>query len=953
MFNPTISMFSAIIYTMTLTRRTARLLWVCFLFHATAMLAQAPEPLAHLDSLLHLYEDSKGNAQIEAGRQVLAYCNTQHVFFNETPQVDSKQPARLRDLSVWFAAERYLTTNSYYKEALDYIDKALGSLPAGATGSSSESDIHETLLCDRAYCLYKTSDYTAAVDAGREAMRLCQQSGNTLQLSRAYLYLSLVNHALRKHDEATILVVKAIETNEQSGDHVQLHNALGIACEIFCSAKEVDRAIEYGKRAVEEARKLDYLPGVANHLTQLSYAYDRKGDYALGLQVADEAIAIVQAQEPLDRNQLALTLEYKSWNLIDIGRHAEAVEALHQAIRLEEEVGNTHAAWNNLRTLAEAMTPIDPKGAVDVLNRYVRMSDSIHSEQMKELMSQADAEFHNSELQEANAASKRMNRIILWSALVVVLLLAAAIASLLFAFRQKQRSAELLHRLVAARESFFTHVTHEFRTPLTVILGIGKELKDHALQNDGEMNLQEVGETIERQGSQLLMLVNQLLDISKVKSAIGTPKQIQGDVAAYVSMVVETQREVARQKHITVDYATDPDGIETVFAPDYVEKVAGNLLANAIKFTSEGGHVDIALHVRNTLLELKVTDTGQGIAADDLPHIFEPFYQAGEASGQGSGVGLALVHQIVDALKGKIAVQSEVGKGTAFTVTLPYIKAHRSPAPSDTSLDDEVSDVSSSQARDGKKATSTNPMSPLSNGGGAALQTILIVEDNADVAQFISRQLEGRYTIHFAADGEQGIEQAQQLLPDLVITDVMMPHTDGYELCRTLRGNPLTSRIPIIIITAKTGEEDRIQGLQAGADAFLLKPFNAEELNVSIEKLLPPATLNVQSDKFAERVQEVILRLMPQGSLDVDSIAAELCLSPSQLRRKMNAATGMSPKKFIMKVRMDAAREMMSQHPDMKLSNIADKCGFYDLSHFIRLYKETYGITPSADHRTP
>jgi DNA-binding response OmpR family regulator len=244
-------------------------------------------------------------------------------------------------------------------------------------------------------------------------------------------------------------------------------------------------------------------------------------------------------------------------------------------------------------------------------------------------------------------------------------------------------------------------------------------------------------------------------------------------------------------------------------------------------------------------------------------------------------------------------------------------------------------------------------MSPLSNGGGAALQTILIVEDNADVAQFISRQLEGRYTIHFAADGEQGIEQAQQLLPDLVITDVMMPHTDGYELCRTLRGNPLTSRIPIIIITAKTGEEDRIQGLQAGADAFLLKPFNAEELNVCIEKLLPPATLNVQSDKFAERVQEVILRLMPQGSLDVDSIAAELCLSPSQLRRKMNAATGMSPKKFIMKVRMDAAREMMSQNPDMKLSNIADKCGFYDLSHFIRLYKETYGITPSADHRTP
>ena len=491
--------------------------------------AQSETALTELDSLLTAYDNSKGIQRQETGERLVAFCATRAVFFNETPSLTKDMPAWQQDVCVWFAAERYLTTKAYYKEALTHIAKALAELTQRNAKGDNLHGIHETLLCDQAYCLFKTSDYTSSVEAGREAMRLSQQTGNALQLSRAYLYLSLVNHALRKYDEAKSLVIKAIETNEQLGDHVQLHNALGIACEIFCSALEIDQAIAYGKRAVEEARKLDYKPGLANHLTQLSYAYDRKGDYEQGLRMADEAIGIVKSQEPLDRNQLALTLEYKSWNLIDIGRHTEAVEALREAIRLEEELGNTHAAWYDYRTLAEAMAPIDARSALDVLNHYVRMSDSIHSEQLKELMSQADAEFHNDELQEANAQSRRMNRIIIAASLVIVLLLVAAVASLWFAFRQKQRSAALLRRLNEARESFFTNVTHEFRTPLTVLLGAGKELRESPPEN-----LSELGETVERNSTRLLTLINQLLDISKVKSALGPQARTQDDLDRFV-----------------------------------------------------------------------------------------------------------------------------------------------------------------------------------------------------------------------------------------------------------------------------------------------------------------------------------------------------------------------------------------------------------------------------------
>ena len=410
----------------SLVRHFAALFFLSLLV-PISLLADVP---AEVDSLVTVYESSRDEVRIAAGRKLLSLCSDQRALFKDNLELTSSMAPRRQNLVINFAAERYLLTTSYFKEALVYNEKALPMAE-----EEEDADIHCTLLCDQAYCLFKLSDYSRAVETGQQAMRLCQQEGNTLQLSRAYLYLSLVNHALRKYDEAKALVVKAIETNEKLGDNMQLHNALGVACEIFCSALEVDQAIEYGKRAVEAARAIDFQPGVANHMTQLSYAYDRKGEYELGLQMADSAIAIVKAQEPLDRNQLAITLEYKGWNLIDIGRNAEAVEALREAIRLEEEVGNTHAAWYDYRTLAEAMAPIDARGALDVLNRYVRMSDTIHAQQLKELMSQANAEFHNDELQEANVESRRMNRIIFWTSLIVFILLAMVIASLLFAFR--------------------------------------------------------------------------------------------------------------------------------------------------------------------------------------------------------------------------------------------------------------------------------------------------------------------------------------------------------------------------------------------------------------------------------------------------------------------------------------------------------------------------------------
>ena len=944
-----------------------------FIFTTTAI----ADRLHQVDSLLKVFELQPEPRRSAAASQLMSYFAKEDIFFEEAPTLAKGISREQQNLTIWFATERFYTTKAYYKEALGYIEKTLPLAKAKST--PKERDIYETMLCDKSYCLFKTSEYTEAIEAGREAVKLTQQSENWMQLSRAYLYLSLVNHSLRKYDEAKALVVKAIETNERLGLNIQTHNALGVACEIFCSAMEVDEAISYGKRAVEAARQIGYMPGVANHLTQLSYAYDRKGDYRQGLKYADEAIAMVKASEPLDRNQLALCLEYKSWNLIDIGRPREAAEALEEAIRLEQEVGNTHAVWYDYRTLAEALESFDPHGSINALKRYTRMGDSIHSEQLKDLMSQANAEFHNDELRgentqltEANTQIRQQTTVIFWTALAVTLLLIAVIASLWFAFRQKQKANSAMAQISKTREDFFTNVTHELRTPLTVILGIGNQLKNTP-PNDKEQ-LRESGTTIVRQGEQLLSLVNQMLDISKVKSAIGKPDMTVGNLSAYMNMLIEGYQELARQKNIQLTYTTDDTPIITIFAVDYMQKVMANLLSNAIKFTRSSGKIKVSLHQKYDKVLITVSDNGMGIAPKHLPHIFEPFYQADNSNGIGTGVGLALVKQILDNIGGRVEVSSTEGVGTTFHVTIPVVNK---------SYESNIVNESYETQKPYETRESHEVLASQSSGR----PTLLIVEDNHDVAKLIGQQAGNNYDIHYAEDGQEGLEKARKLIPDIIITDVMMPRMDGLALCRAVRKDETISHIPLIMVTAKATEKDRISGLKAGADAYLFKPFNSEELNVQVSHLLEQreqlrrryqqtpldekaadeqstspltqkeqrdqgqqsASFKYSSEEFVERLRQVVAEQLPKGKVEVEDIAKQLFISPSHLRRKMNAITGMPPKKYIQKMQLEMARELLSKYPEKTITEVADACGFYDHSHFLDAYRDTFGKAPRSE----
>ena len=479
--------------------------------------------------------------------------------------------------------------------------------------------------------------------------------------------------------------------------------------------------------------------------------------------------------------------------------------------------------------------------------------------------------------------------------------------------------------------------------------------------------MQEKVDVIERQGNGLLALINQLLDISKIKSAVGNPDWHRGNITAYLAMLVESYRDYARTRHIDLAFAADGP-VEMDFVPDYVAKAMNNLLSNAFKFTPHQGKVSVAVSRKADHLTISVSDTGAGMSREIAAHVFEPFYQGRDGGRNvGTGVGLALVKQIVDAIEGHITVDSRPGEGTTFCISLP-IRRNASVLPSLDLLAHPLPEILLPEERE-------IPSDTLS--GDADACRLLIIEDNADIAAYIGAQFPQDYALAYADNGIDGMEKALQLVPDLIITDLMMPGIDGLELCRRVRDNAVLNHIPIIVVTAKISEQERIAGLQAGADAYLAKPFNSDELRTRVEKLLEGRRLlrekyrlsldastsadtsTTLSDKSAEadrlflsKVTDTIyLSLSHHRDISVATLASAMCMSSSQLYRKLLALTDCPPATYIQQIKIKKAKHLLESDPRLTLNEVAERCGFEVYASFSRAFKNVCGISPNDFRR--
>ena len=563
-------------------------------------------------------------------------------------------------------------------------------------------------------------------------------------------------------------------------------------------------------------------------------------------------------------------------------------------------------------------------------------------------------------IQENYRMEHRTKNIILFAGIFILLLTVTVIAILLYVVRMKSRTQKIMRHMETVRNKFFTNITHEFRTPLTVILGLANQLSEKTGKDqESSASLQ----TIIRQGNHLLNLVNQLLNISKVRSSIEEPDWRTGDIVAFIRMIVENFQIFAQQKHLNLIFASRQTFLQVDFVPEYFRKIMHNLLSNALKYTPKGGNIFVTATQEKDNVVIQIADSGKGIDKQDLPHIFETFYQGNNSCmDMGTGVGLSLAKQMVETMGGEITVKSAIGKGSVFVVKLPLKHGTSqwekwSPGEADKSTIPAV--------------TAPDPVLHEADSSNPDTTTILLVEDNQDVAFYIGGLLKNRYRLLYARDGKEGLEKAIEYMPDLILTDLMMPGMNGFDLCREIRSSIVLNHIPIIIITAKSEDIDKVQGIEAGADAYLLKPFNTDELYVRIDKLLEQRrTLREKYSRalrdnctdtvkllpadqaFIDRLTDIIYSQISDTTLNSDRIAEKMCISKSQLNRKVRVITGGSTAVYILHVRMEKARRLLSSN-DMPIGDIAMQCGFEDAGYFGRVFKQIFRMTPSQYRKKP
>lgn len=533
------------------------------------------------------------------------------------------------------------------------------------------------------------------------------------------------------------------------------------------------------------------------------------------------------------------------------------------------------------------------------------------------------------------------------------------------------KSKQMLKQAEQLRRDIFTKITHEFRTPLTIILGLSKQLRAQYTLPASSLTYLDA---IERQGKYLNEIVNQLLDLANLQMSDRTIEWKTGNVVAFIEMVSETFRIYAEHKEIELVFFSDETVIEIDFAPDYLKKILYNLLSNAIKYSDDGSRIVLKLErnrkERKSII-IKVIDRGKGISKEKLPYIFDLFYkcQLGDVeTSLGKGVGLTIVKQLTELLGGTIRVESEPGKGSTFTVELPDRKSENQLL-SNWKFDSNTQEAESNNLIDNKyehdgwfsyEANENDPRT-----------SILLVEDNKDIALFIRSIFhQDQFNIIYAQNGEKAWDiMNHKYFPDIVITDLIMPKMGGIELCREMKASPTLNHIPIIIISAKNKETDFIEGLKSGADSYIRKPFYPEELQVCVQNLLEKQHLlkekyyrtitgvKVESQNhigvnFLRKVTDIIYREMKNPDFTPVKLAQELAISVSQLNKKLNTATGYPSSIYILKVKLEHAKKILASQ-NKTVGEVASECGIYDVNYFSRIFKKHNGITPTQFKRLP
>jgi signal transduction histidine kinase/DNA-binding response OmpR family regulator len=508
-----------------------------------------------------------------------------------------------------------------------------------------------------------------------------------------------------------------------------------------------------------------------------------------------------------------------------------------------------------------------------------------------------------------------------------------------------EKQAKNLKALDEAKTNFFTNITHEFRTPLTIINSITGIIKDKDNRaSDSELN------EIEHSSNQLLGMINQILDLRKLESSKMKLDFIQSDILTYIKFIVDSHQYFAQQKGISLQYSSPKSEIIMKFDAEKLKTILTNVLSNAIKYTQDSGKIEVEVNtIKDSTLYISIQDTGLGISDADIQHVFDYFNKSDSVfqSKNSSGIGLNLTKKLVELCGGEISLNSQIEKGTTVEIKLPI---NRNDDAETVYPEIKTSDKAGQEGLIIIEETTTKKHK----------NTVLIIEDNEALRQILALQLQ-QYTVYDAKGGEEGIEKAIEIIPDIIISDVMMPKKSGYEVLETLKLDRRTSHIPIILLTAKADQESKLVGLRAKADAYLYKPYDVEELKLVVKNFIEsraqmqelykkfnktsPSTDRPQEDQFILELRDLLI-----GNIKEDFGIHDLCehlkISRAQLHNKLKALTGLSTSNYILLIRLQKAKELL-ESTLLNMSEIAYEVGLKDPNYFSRKFKEEYGVSPS------
>ncbi len=883
----------------------------------------------------------------------------------------SNQAALLQNMGLIYNRQNKL------KECISQYEKALQiRLELGQMGSAS------TVLSLLGSTLSRHGNFIRAQECYQRSLKIAEELGDMELKSRTLKSLGVLHNSLKEYDKALAYLRECLQLRKETKDRRGQASVLNSIGRNLMFQGAYEQALHNLHASLSLRRKVGPEQSEPYPLYNIGSTFEKLGHLDSAYFYLQEAMRLSTKHKSKYLQTLCLTdLGRVYWRR---GQTQKAVNSLESAYSLTS-ANVLHVEKADITSLLYKINKEEGnyKKALQYLEKHDALQDSLFNvENTRELTRQEAAyEFEKEKQQLAYEKEKELlvvdselrRQRSLQIATVMALVIALVFILVIMRYsRLKQRSnAELqrlnseilqqkerLEELDKVKSRFFTNISHEFRTPLTVIGGMVDQIG-----KSPQKWLERGLKMIKHNNANLLNLVNQILDLRKLETGGLQLNMIQGNIVFYLQYITDSFHSLAENKNIKIHFSECDQEIMMDYDKEKILRVVSNLLSNAIKFTPEGGDIyfSIGRQVKDNtpMLHLQIRDTGIGIAREKLPYIFDRFYQIDSSDtrkGEGTGIGLALVNELVKLMEGECQVESEVDKGATFTILLP-IRQNASPSaePNGAAMEDMIFAISEHEVISEALASTNSEVTDRAK--------LLVIEDNLNVIQYIESILENDYELLVATDGQEGINMAIEQIPHLIISDVMMPLKDGFEVCETLKKDVRTSHIPIVMLTARADDDSRIAGLERGADAYLAKPFNQKELLVRLEKLLeirrmlqqryqtlgPMARSDdkivQQEDSFISRVKKITETHLNDSNFGIPELCQEIGMSRSQLHLKIKALTNRSTTHFIRLIRLHRAKELL-QTSGLNITQVAYEVGFNDPSYFSRTFTEEFNLSP-------